>query len=341
MDGATDTARDAGFEAEWWRYRLDFKFEAITSRTRMRHKDTYFIRLTDTDTGASAIAEVPLFKGLGKEDTPDFEARLDAWTRNPSLDSVPSLSSLRFGVESAVARLYGFADSPFLRGEAGIPINGLVWMGDKTTMRRRIDEKLDAGFRVLKLKIGGIDFDDELRLLRYVRETYSPSVLELRLDANGSFSPADALPRLDRLSRFAIHSLEQPIMAGNVGEMARICRNSPIPIALDEELIGVSDTPTINRTLSDIMPAYIVLKPALCGGFSGADAWIGEAERLGIGWWATSALESNVGLEDIARWLTTAHDISMPQGLGTGQLYTNNFPSPLCLRGSSLFYIKD
>ena len=319
--------------AQWAPYSLQFKFLARTSREAMRTKPTYFVRLTDSDTGRSAWGECALFRGLSADDTPDYEERLSRACRDASV--LPAESSIRFGWESALRSLGDdVVPTPFMRGEEGIPINGLIWMGDREEMRRRIDEKLAAGFHVLKLKIGGIDFDAEMGLLRYIRGLYSPEALELRLDANGSFAPEDALRRLDILSRYSIHSIEQPVKAGRWDEMARICRHSPIPVALDEELIGVTDHAGL---LDAVAPQYIILKPALCGGLSGADAWADEADRRGIGWWATSALESNVGLYAIACWLS-ARGVEHPQGLGTGMLYHNNIASPLELRGERLYY---
>lgn len=319
--------------AEWAPYTLEFRFEARTSRDRMWRKQTYLLRVTDTDTGRSGVGECALFRGLSADDYPDYEERLSRVCSEPTV--LPPESSIRFGLETAMigAGLTEAPDTPFMRGETGIPINGLIWMGDKILMRRRIDEKLAAGFNVLKMKIGGIDFESEIDLLRYVRGIYSANTLELRLDANGSFTPANAMERLERLSEFTIHSIEQPVAPRQWEEMARICRRSPIPVALDEELIGVDNREAL---LDAIRPQYIILKPALCGGLGGADAWADAAEARGIGWWATSALESNVGLEAIARWVS-ARGVRMPQGLGTGQLYENNFPSPLSLRGEYLW----
>jgi len=318
--------------AEWAPYRLDFRFTARTSRAAMTCKDTYLVRLTDTGTGRSAVGECALFRGLSADDLPDYEERLAAACRRPLEPAAES--SIRFGLENALADLFPTGEtSAFERGEAGIPINGLIWMGDRDEMRRRIDEKLDAGFHVLKLKIGGIDFESELALLAYIRHRYSPSTLELRLDANGSMSPDNALGRLSRLAAHSIHSIEQPLRAGQREATARLCAASPIPIALDEELIGATDPEAL---LDQIRPAYIILKPALCGGLSGAGHWADCAERAGIGWWATSALESNVGLYAIARWVAR-RGVTMPQGLGTGMLYHNNFASPLDLRGERLW----
>lgn len=320
--------------AEWAPYRLDFRFEARTSRERMRHKDTYFVRLSDPSTGRVGVGECALFRGLSADDVPDYESLLSRACSAPAV--LPAESSIRFGLESALASagLSPVADSAFLRGEEGIPINGLIWMGDKVEMRRRIDEKLASGFNVLKLKIGGIGLDGEIELLRYIRSVYSPAELELRLDANGSLPPESALGILHRLSSFAIHSIEQPLKAGMRDATAKLCRRSPIAIALDEELIGTDDPEVL---LDSVRPQYIILKPALCGGLSGADRWADLAEARGIGWWATSALESNVGLFAIARWVA-GRGVRLPQGLGTGQLYYNNVESPLRLRGQRLYY---
>ncbi len=325
-----------GYKAEWCHYRLDFNFEARTSRGAMRHKDTYFIRLTAPN-GSTGIGEVPLFKGLSQEDTPDFENTLSDKCRDIGhfFDN-PQPSSISFGVSSALDDIPDNKPEPshWELGLCGIPINGLVWMGDKRLMQTRIAEKLDQGFRVIKIKIGGIAFDEELELIAGIRNCFSPNDLELRLDANGAFTPKNALGYLERLAPFGIHSIEQPIRAGQIEAMASVCAKSPIPIALDEELIGVRTYEEKVELIDSINPAYIILKPALCGGFTDADQYIGI---IGPGrWWATSALESNVGLYAIGRWLSH-HGISMPQGLGTGMLYTNNFPSPLTMRRNMLW----
>lgn len=326
-------------KAEWSPYTLGFRFLARTSRDSMREKETYFIRLTDEGSGCQGIGECALFRGLSAEDSPRYVQELSeaCLSQNP----LSMNSSVRFGYESALTDMMPVEDNDFTRGESGIPINGLIWMGDRNTMKQRIDEKLADGFHILKLKIGGINFDDEVELLKYIRSRFSDKDLELRLDANGSFTPDDAMKRLERLSGYNIHSIEQPIKPKQWEAMARICHESPIPIALDEELIGVSNAIDVKTTLETLRPSYIILKPSLCGGFSGADCWIDEAEKLGIGWWATSALESNVGLEAIARWLVRRNgsaSFELPQGLGTGQLYYNNVKSPLELRGDKLFY---
>lgn len=328
--------------AEWCKYRLDFKFLAKTSRESMLYKDTYFVRLYDESSPEiCGVGECGLFRGLSADDVAGYEDILSSVCRNPQ-GQLPPMSSIVMGFETAARDLANGGsrivyDSDWLDGSRGIEINGLIWMGDKQLMLERVREKIEAGFTVLKLKIGGIDFDEELDILAHIRRQFSPSDLTIRLDANGSFSVGNALDRLDRLSRYVIHSIEQPIKAGQIADMARICRRSPIDIALDEELIGVTPDDRKLALLSEIRPRYIILKPTLCGGFAEADKWISTADGLGIGWWATSALESNIGLNAIAQWLA-AKDSALPQGLGTGALYHNNIPSPIEQCGSQLFY---
>lgn len=319
----------------WAHHRLEFKFEAKTSRSTMRTKDTWFIRIYDDLTHNYSIGEAAHFDGLSHETREEFLEELKRVCRESDLGS--HLSSVRFGIESAMRNLMPLVDNEFTRGEKGIPINGLIWMGDHKTMLGRIDKKIADGFTVLKLKIGGIDFDEEIELLKYIRKRYSNKDIELRLDANGSFKTDEALEKLKRLAEFNIHSIEQPIHAGRWEEMAELTSFSPIPIALDEEIIGYRPYSEKIELLDSIKPQYIILKPSLCGGLSGANEWADLAETRGIGWWATSALESNVGLQGLAIWLFS-RKATMPQGLGTGQLYHNNIPSALELRGDHLFY---
>ena len=329
------------YKAEWCRYTLDFNFEARTSRGAMRHKDTYFIRITTPD-GRCGIGEVPLFRGLSQEDTPDFENILADRCRDVT-SAEPAPSSIAFGIHSAFDNM-PHTDMPerepsdWERGLRGIPVNGLVWMGDKRLMQTRISQKLDQGFRVIKIKIGGIDFDDELDLIAGLRQCFSRADLEIRLDANGAFTPENALERLQRLAPFGIHSLEQPIRAGQTEAMAAICDKSPIPVALDEELIGTRSIEEKAQLIDDIKPAYLVLKPSLCGGFADAEQYM---RLIGPGrWWVTSALESNVGLYAIAKWLSR-FETDMAQGLGTGLLYTNNIAAPLAMEGNRLWCKPD
>jgi o-succinylbenzoate synthase len=258
---------------------------------------------------------------------------------NIELSAFPAI---RFGLETALRDLEQggkrlLYPSDFTTGTTGIPINGLIWMGNKREMLSRIAEKLDQGFSVLKMKVGALNFDDELEILHALRKEHPPAQLELRLDANGAWQPDEALEKLKVLSEFGIHSVEQPIPAGTPEEMARVCTNSPIPIALDEELIGVHTPEQKEQLLATIKPHYIILKPSLLGGIKASDEWIGLAEKQGTGWWVTSALESNIGLNAIAQWTATL-ETSLPQGLGTGSLFANNIPSPLTVTGSRLFY---
>ncbi len=335
---------------EYAPYRLFFKQPAITSRSVMHDKETYFVRLHDTDVpGVYGMGECAIFRGLCSDDTPDYEARLNKLCRLINMGEISmsealmlASSSVRFGLETAFADFMSgglmkpFA-SPWSEGCTSIIINGLVWMGTATQMRDRIAEKINAGFRCIKLKIGGINFDQELELVKFIRKSFPSDKLEIRLDANGAFTADNALKRLDALFPYDIHSIEQPIRHGQFKEMAGICKQSPIPIALDEELIGTFSNDYKLSLLGEIKPQYIVLKPSLCGGFSDADNWISVAESIGIKWWATSALESNIGLNAIAQW-TACHDTKVPQGLGTGALYTNNIVSPLVQSGQSLRY---
>ena len=262
------------------------------------------------------------------------------------LSSLRDFPSMLFGIETALLNLKTGStklfDTPFGRGEEGIPINGLVWMGSFEEMQQRIEQKLAQGFHCVKLKIGAIDFNAELELLKKIRSRYSRKEIELRVDANGAFSPDEALQKLEQLSLYDIHSIEQPIRQQQWSDMALLCRESPIPIALDEELIGVNDSFTKAQMLDIIKPAYIILKPSLHGGMSGTQEWIRLADERGIGSWITSALESNIGLNAIAHLTAFIYgpNIQRPQGLGTGQLFTDNIPMPLEIRGDKLWYME-
>lgn len=255
-----------------------------------------------------------------------------------------SYPSILFGLETAWLNLErgsnALFDTPFSRGEEGIPINGLVWMGTFEEMSARIEEKLSQGFTCVKLKIGAIDFEQEMDLIRQVRSRYGKHDVELRVDANGGFTPENAMSRLERLAKYDIHSIEQPIRQRQWQEMARLCRESPLPIALDEELIGM-DVPEVKEMLLDtIHPAYIVLKPSLHGGMNGTREWVSMARKRGIGSWITSALESNVGLNAVAQLAADIYGphITMPQGLGTGLLFTNNVKMPIRIKGDKIWF---
>ncbi|WP_026207529.1 o-succinylbenzoate synthase [Butyricimonas synergistica] len=333
-------------QAKYSKYILRFKQPSGTSRGVLTEKETWFIKVWDSkQPEIFGLGECAVFRGLGADDRPGYEDKLkEVCLRINEIDppSLSEWSSIRFGVETALADLENggkrlIFPSTFTEGGETIEINGLIWMGDRETMRQRIVEKLDAGFHCIKLKIGAIDFESELNLLHAIRSQFSKEMVELRVDANGAFSPEEAPRKLEQLARYDIHSIEQPIRQGQWQAMSRLCRNTPIPIALDEELIGINESHQKIEMLDTICPQYIILKPSLAGGFAGSQEWIDLSRERNIGWWVTSALESNIGLNAIAQWTFTLH-ASMPQGLGTGQLYTNNIPSPLEQTGSTIRY---
>ena len=329
---------------------LHFKQPAGTSR------GVYITRriwlLTVEHGGRTAIGECAPLPQLSCDDIPDYEAVLRRFcdiieaTGAIPYDEMRNYPSMLFGVETALAQLSRtdglLYDTPFSHGEEGIPINGLVWMGTHDEMLSRLKEKLALGFRCVKLKIGAIDFAKELDLIQHIRKHFSREEVELRVDANGGFTPDVALERLQELARYDIHSIEQPIMAHQWSEMAQLCKLSPLPIALDEELIGVNSTDEKIRLLDTIKPQYIILKPSLHGGVAGTREWIALANERGIGSWITSALESNIGLNAIAQLAADIYgpQITMPQGLGTGMLFTDNIPMPLEIRNDCLWITK-
>lgn len=333
-------------KAAYTPYNLIFKEPAITSRAVMTEKLTYFVKIwDDEDPLRYGVGECALFKGLSYDDRTDYEMMLTQACRDIASfvpEKYQEYPSILFGIETAFSDfIHGGIRKPFIgkQFDDGRPIviNGLVWMGNKEQMIRRVDEKLKAGFKCVKFKIGGIDFDEEFDIVRTVRNHFPAKDLEIRLDANGGFSPLEAMNKLELLSQLDIHSIEQPIKPRQWSKMKELCDNSPIDIALDEELIGLIRNEDREEMLDTIKPQYIILKPSLCGGFSGAEAWIRFAESRGIGWWATSALESNIGLNAIARWVDN-YSPEMPQGLGTGNLYENNIGSPLTQTGQSLVH---
>lgn len=333
--------------AAWCRYNLHFNFEARTSRGSMTEKETFFIKVWDEDKPeVFGLGECALFRGLSAEDNDGYEAKLNDLCASINTGrhvDISRYSSLKFGLESALLDLENggrriLFPGDWTSGHGEIVINGLVWMGSKDLMLERIDQKLNEGFRCVKMKIGGVDWNDELRLLDHIRMAFGPDRLTLRVDANGAFRPDDAMSKLIELDNFDIESIEQPIRAGQLDKLSYLCENTPIPIALDEELIGIDDLAGRRRLLYFVAPQFIVLKPSLCGGLSGTMEWIHVAEERHIGWWITSALESNVGLNAIAQLTSQLNVGDMPQGLGTGALYTNNIPSPLRLKGDVLSY---
>lgn len=331
-------------------YRLHFKRPATTSRNTLLHKDTYLLRLRN-EQGQEGWGEINLFKGLSADDRADFMPTLRHLQRHTSRllprfhQHLLHFPSIRFGLETALqdlqyAQPFLLFPTPFSQAEQPIPINGLVWMGNKDFMQQQIRQKIAAGFRCVKLKIGALDFDTEYAMLQAVRREFSAADMQLRVDANGAFGVEEALPKLERLSRLQLHSIEQPIAPQQPDAMQRLCRQSPLPIALDEELIGVHTPAHKQRLLNHIRPQYIILKPALLGGWQAAEEWIAAAQAVGAGWWVTSALESNVGLNAIAQW-TAQLQATGYQGLGTGSLYTNNIASPLKVQGQGLLYSQE
>ncbi|PTX62815.1 o-succinylbenzoate synthase [Kordia periserrulae] len=325
---------------------LNFKRPSGTSRGVLKQKETWFIHLISE--GKEGIGECGILRSLSVDDVSDYEEKL-RWTcehvelgEEKLLKELTEFPSIQFGVEQAFRSLK--AESPFLlhpskftESEEAININGLIWMGDADFMKAQIKDKLAAGFSCIKMKIGAIDFDTELKLLQSIRNEYAVNDIELRVDANGAFTPENALEKLKRLSEFDLHSIEQPIKQGQLEEMAKLCEITPLPIALDEELIGVFHHSDKKKIIETIQPQYIILKPSLVGGYAGSNEWISLAEQHDIGWWITSALESNIGLNAIAQWTYTLQN-SMPQGLGTGGLYTNNFDAPLIIQNGALHY---
>ncbi len=329
-------------------HKLVFRKPVGTSRGVLTDKDSWYLILsTPENPNIRGIGECSLLPGLSPELNSDFvdllrqiETQPDLWLTDHSLTA--SYPAIRFALETAYLDWKNGGQrilfpNPFTQGQSGIPINGLIWMSPPEEMITQIHEKVAAGFTTLKMKVGAINFEEELKILRYIRSEFSTQSLTLRLDANGAFSPCEALHKLELLSKFDIHSIEQPIRAGQPTSMALLCEKSPIPIALDEELIGISSLEEKATLLDTIRPAYIILKPSLHGGLSGAEEWIKIASQMNIGWWITSALESNIGLNAIAQW--TSHiGARGTQGLGTGMLYQNNIPSPLFIDRGMLHY---
>ena len=331
---------------------LHFKQPAGTSRGVYTERRLWLVSISDGDTvGVGECAPLldlscdALEPHIYNKVLRDFCDQMEQTGEIP-YEAMRDYPSMLFGLETAMLNLRRgncLFDTSFARGEVGIPINGLVWMGSYEEMLKRMEEKLKLGFRCVKLKVGAIDFDKELDLVKRIRERFSHREVELRLDANGGFTPDEALYRLELLSQYAIHSIEQPIKQKQWAKMAELCRDAPLPIALDEELIGVNDPVAKRQMLRIIKPAYIVLKPSLHGGMMGCREWIDIACEEGVGSWITSALESNIGLNAIAQFCSDVYGdaISFPQGLGTGQLFTDNIPMPLEIRGDKLWISKN
>ena len=340
-------------------YKLNFRFEAGTSRGILTEKTAWLLKIyDDAQPSLIGMGECGPLSGLSIDDRPGFEDnlqqicqsfnRLDleiySWNIPIILDQLigSKWPSIRFGFESAMLDYLNgcqqvLFSNGFVSGERRIPINGLVWMGTQDFMLQQVEEKIAAGFDTIKLKIGAIDFERECAVLAHVRRHFSADEITLRVDANGAFDDTNVRERLQKLAEFDIHSIEQPIRPKQFDLMAELCETSPVPIALDEELIGTFDYAEKRRLLKHLKPQYIVLKPTLLGGFEASREWIETAQRLDIGWWITSALESNIGLNAIAQF-TAEFDNLLPQGLGTGKLYHNNIPAPLAIEEGRLFY---
>lgn len=333
-------------KANYKKYILNFKNPSGTSRGVLKTKETWFIVLQGK--GKIGIGETGLFRGLSIDDVSNYEEKLIWVCKNINLGldfllkELCEFPSIQFGLEQAFLSLksknkFELFPSEFTKGKEAIDINGLIWMGDKNFMKAQIKEKLKSGFSCIKMKIGAINFDAEIELLKSIRKEFSSKEITLRVDANGAFNPENALEKLKILSALEIHSIEQPIKQGQVNEMAELCLKTPLPIALDEELIGVFSSEEKKKLIQTINPQYIILKPSLVGGFAGTKEWVKLAEENNADWWITSALESNIGLNAIAQFTFTLQS-KLPQGLGTGGLFTNNFESPLEVKNGTLQY---
>ena len=330
------------------KYKFLFKIPGGTSRGILHEKNSWFLILINNS--KVGVGECSVINGLSVDDPSKIESKLDWICLNINID--PSLlfkelidfPAIAFGLEMALKAVDSVKEnvlfpSTFTNGKNSIPINGLVWMGDIDFMKSQVDLKLSEGYRCLKLKIGALDFDKEHSLLKSIRDKYSSSELEIRLDANGAYSYKDSLRILNKLSELNIHSIEQPIKAGQLKQMSELCISSPIPIALDEELIGINSIENKIKLIEEIKPQYIILKPSLIGGFKSSEEWINILPNS-TKYWVTSALESNVGLSAISQWVYTLN-CSLPQGLGTGSLFSNNFSSPLSIKNAKLHYNKN
>lgn len=335
-------------EAQWKKHTFIFKQASGTSRGVLTQKDSWFISIWDSENPKIiGQGEASIIKSLSPDWSDTYEDKINEvcqnisyFTTNEGLDKLTTYPSIYTAIETALLDLkHGgrgtIFPSGFSEGKGEISINGLIWMGTPDFMLEQVKNKLKEGYSCIKLKIGAVDFEEELNILKYIRKQFSAKNIELRVDANGAFSPQNALQKLDALSQYDLHSIEQPIKAGQEEEMYQLCRKTPLPIALDEELIGKFDYESKKQTIEAIQPQYIILKPSLIGGFKGSDEWIELAEKNQIKWWITSALEGNIGLNAIAQYTFTKNN-PMPQGLGTGMLYTNNTPSDLEIHNGHL-----
>jgi o-succinylbenzoate synthase len=331
-------------QATFKKYQLHFNAPVLTSRGKMEVKNGYFLFITDGE--KTGTGECSFIEGHSRDNLENYEAKLQQVCKEitsvaNAADITEEFPSIAFGLETALLDLRNggnkiLFESGFTKGQSKIPINGLVWMGSKEFMHEQIQKKLDDGFKCIKIKVGAIDFTQETELLAFIRSQFPADIIEIRLDANGAFKPDDVFKKLELLSKFHIHSIEQPVKQGQTDLMQKVCAESPVPVCLDEELIQPQEL-NKRELLDAIKPQYIILKPSLLGGFAVCNEWIELAAENKIGWWATSALESNIGLNAIAQWVYTKQT-NMVQGLGTGQLYKNNISSPLYISRGELGY---
>ena len=328
----------------WIRHQLQFKTPGGTSRGVLHHKDSWLIQISKGD--QYGIGECSIIEGLSPESVQDVQKILEEipqylkMGKDFLLNRYAKAPAFQFAIEMAFSGLNSHHpllhfDTQFTHHQQTIPINGLIWMGNVDTMMTQLEQKIKLGFSCIKIKVGAIDFESECKFLDHIRKRFHSSDLTLRLDANGAFQTEDAMQKLSRLSVYNIHSIEQPIATGQWKEMAALCKTSPIPIALDEELIGITSKQDKVNLVQQIKPQYIIIKPSLVGGWKGADQWVSIAEKDSIDWWATSALESNIGLNAIAQWVSTKK-FNRPQGLGTGSVFINNIDTPLYISGQNM-----
>ena len=338
--------------AVWKEVTLTPKFELGTSKGPITTRTVwYLIAWHEERPDVKGIGEAALFPGHSKEFPADVRTKLlelcmdtSNW-RSRLNDDLVDVPSVRFAVEQCLRDLEASGSkvlfpSPFTLGRQGIPINGLVWMGDKPTMMKRLREQIDGGYTTVKMKIGAIDIDEEIALLKSVREEFDARDIALRVDANGAFHARNAMDVLHRLADLQVESIEQPVAPGLYEVMAELCERSPLPIALDEDLTGLNTRDSKVDLLEHVKPKYIVIKPSLVGGWLAAEEWIALARERQIGWWITSALESNIGLNAIAQWTATL-GVTRAQGLGTGRVYTDNVPCPLVADRGELRYLPE
>ena len=345
------------FQADFVKRTFHFGFDARTSRGQMRERHCWFLTIQDADNNSKGVGEAAPLPGLSQETAEQVEQELQsvvdkvnmgflAGKSFETLDKIEALfpdnicSSVRTALEMALLDIANggrkiIFDNAFTRREKGIPTNGLIWIGGLDSMLQQVSIKIEEGYRTLKIKVGSLDFDKELDILQYIKRKYFRENITIRLDANGAFKPQDALYKINQLARWGIHSIEQPIKPGQHDAMAELCKQTTVPIALDEDVLGVLSRAEKTKLLADIKPHYIILKPSLTGGFNHTQEWIELAENQKVGWWITSALESAIGLNAVAQF-TAQYPVTMPQGLGTGKIYTDNILSPLTIGNGEL-----